>query len=203
MMTEPALPPGETLLLTLRLAGSVPRRLAGELLGQRVAAQEAARSAPTEAAAQAAHRQADKRFFADFDALLDAATVGPNYLEKEKLAEAVAGELLMLEELGFRVVCFAVVPNHVHAVLHRPASSGLSLYKALELLHQRTAALARRHLRGQLPFEADFWQTGFHEYAVADAPELVRIRQYVLAHAQRLRLPERFHDWPYLYLGAA
>ena len=203
MLTESELPPGETLLLTLRLAGSVPRRLAGELLGQRVAAQESARSAPTEAVAQVAHRQADKRFFADFDALLDAATVGPNYLEKDKIAEAVAGELLMLEELDFRVVCFAVLSNHVHAVLHQPASSGLSLYKALELLHQRTAALARRHLRSQLPPEADFWQPGFHEYGVADAGELARIRQYVLAHPQRLRLPERFHDWPYVYSGAA
>lgn len=46
-MTESELPPGETLLLTLRLAGSVPRRLAGELLGQRVAAQETARTAST------------------------------------------------------------------------------------------------------------------------------------------------------------
>ncbi|SMB81844.1 conserved hypothetical protein [Hymenobacter roseosalivarius DSM 11622] len=105
----------------------------------------------------------------------------------------------MLEELDFRVLCFAMVPNHVHAVLHLPASSGLSLYKALELLHQRTAALARRHLHGQLPHDADFWQPGFHEYAVADAAELARIRQYVLAHPQRLRLAERFHDWPYLY----
>lgn len=191
--------PAETILLTLRLAGTVPARAGRELHAQRVAAQEAARTAATDAEAHVAHRRADKQFFAGFDALLDAATVGTAYLEKEKIAEVVAGELLMLEELGFRVPCFAVLPNHVHAVLHLPAHSGVSFYKAVELLHQRTAAQARRILRGQLPAEADFWHPSFHDYAVADAAELARIRAYVLAHPQRLKLPARYHHWPYVH----
>ncbi|WP_426489668.1 transposase [Hymenobacter sp. 102] len=182
---------GETILLTLRLAGSVPARAGRQLHAQRVATQQAARSPE-------AHRRAEKQFFADFDALLDARTVGPAYLEKEKLAETVAGELLMLEEQGLRVPGFVLLPNHLHAVLHLPAGSGLSLPKAVELLHQRTAAQARRLLRGQLPPEADFWQTGFHELPLLDAAELARVQTYLLAHPQRLGLPERFHHWPYL-----
>lgn len=182
---------GETILLTLRLAGSVPTRAGRELHQQRTAAQAAADPA--------AHRRAEKQFFAGFDALLDACTVGPTYLEREKLAEMVAGELLMLEEQGLRVPCFVLLPNHLHVVLHLPGGLGLSLYKAVELLHQRTAVQARRHLRGQLPPEADFWQTGFHELPVLDEAELARIKGYLLGHAQRLALPERFHNWPYVY----
>ncbi|WBO84231.1 hypothetical protein [Hymenobacter yonginensis] len=74
------LPPPETILLTLRLAGSVPARAGRELHAQRVAAQETARGAATETEAQAAHRRAEKVFFAGFDALLDTRTVGPDYL---------------------------------------------------------------------------------------------------------------------------
>ncbi|GAB2795013.1 REP element-mobilizing transposase RayT [Hymenobacter luteus] len=188
------LPPGETILLTLRLAGSIPAQAGRELHTRRVAAQQAADSPET-------HRRAEKQFFAGFDALLDARTVGPSYLEKEKLAEMVAGELLMLEEQGLQVPCFVVLPNHVHAVLHLPPGQGLSLYKAVELLHQRTATQARRLLRGQLPAEADFWQTGFHELPVLDVEELARIKSYLLSHPPRLQLPERFHDWPYVYLS--
>ncbi|WP_180754367.1 transposase [Hymenobacter sp. DG01] len=187
------LPPGETIFLTLRLAGSIPAQAGRELHTQRVAAQQAADSLE-------AHRRAEKQFFAGFDALLDVRTVGPAYLEKEKLAEMVAGELLMLEEQGLRVPCFVIVPNHVHVVLHLPAGVGLSLPKTVELLHQRTATQARRLLRGQLPAEADFWQTGFHELPGQDAAELTRINSYLLSHPQRLTLPERFHDWPYVYL---
>lgn len=124
--------------------------------------------------------------------------MGPDYLAREKIAEAVAGELLMLEEQGLRVPCFVLLPNHLHAVLQLPAGAGLSLPKAVELLHQRTAAQAHRLLRAQLPPEADFWQPGFHELPVLDATELSRVHAYLLAHPQRLQLPERFHTWPYL-----
>lgn len=196
-----ALPPGETTLLTLRLAGSIPARAGRELHQQRIAAQDAARTAPTPAAAQAAHRRAEKRFFADFDALLDAAHVGQGYLEKEKIAAAVAGELLMLEEQGLRVPCFAMTFNHLHAVLHQPAGHRFALGKTVELLHQRTAQQARRILRGQLPAEADFWHPGAHELPLSDATELLRVQAYLLGHATRLRLPERYHDWPYQYQG--
>ncbi|MBD2713594.1 transposase [Microvirga sp. STR05] len=182
---------GATILLTLRLAGSIPARAGRELHAQRVAAQQAANS-------PGAHRRAEKQFFLDFDALLDARTVGPAYLEREKLAEIIAGELLMLEEQGLQVPGFVLLPNHLHALLHLPANAGLSLYKAVELLHQRTAAQARRLLRGQLPPEADFWQTGFHELPIVDELELRRVQTYLQAHPQRLSLPERFHSWPYL-----
>ncbi|AYA38064.1 hypothetical protein D3Y59_14065 [Hymenobacter oligotrophus] len=190
---------GDTLLLTLRLAGSVPARAGRELQEQRVAAQQAARTVASANEALAAHRQAEKRFFAGFDALLDAAPTGPAYLGKEKIAEAVAGELLMLEEQGLRVPCFVLLPNHLHAVLHQPAGHSLSLYKTVELLHQRTAALARRMLRGQLPAQADFWHPGFHELPVLDAAELQRVQTYLLGHAQRLKLPARYGEWPYAY----
>ncbi|RSK48125.1 transposase [Hymenobacter rigui] len=183
---------GETILLTLRLAGSIPARAGRELHARRVVARQAADSPE-------AHRRAEKQFFAGFDALLDARTVGPAYLEREKLAETIAGELLMLEEQGLQVPCFVLLPNHLHAVLHLPVRSGLSLPKAVELLHQRTAAQARRLLRGQLPAEADFWQTGFHELPVPDAAEQTRIKAYLLAHPQRLGLPERFGEWPYVH----
>lgn len=183
--------PDETILLTLHLDGSIPARAGRELHARRITAQQAADSSD-------AYHRAEKQFFAGFDALLDARLMGPQYLAKEKVAEAVVGELLMLEEQGLRVPCFVVLPNHLHAVLQLPAGTGLALLKVVELLHQRTAVQARRQLRGQLPPEAGFWQPGFHEVPVLDAAELARIRVYLLAHAQRLGLPERFQAWPYV-----
>lgn len=199
-MTPP--PPGETLFVTFRLAGALRHAVGRQLHADLQANLAVIRAGGlTEEQQRAAYQRAQKRFFAQFDAELDRREVGPVYLEKEKLAEIVAGELLMLEEQGFRVLAFAVLPNHVHAVLHLPADSGLSLYKSLQLLHQRTATQCRRHLRNQLPPEADFWQTGSYEYAVHDPDELTRLIAYVQHHAQRLRLPQRFHDWPYVFSG--
>ena len=192
----PDLDTAETILLTMRLAGSVPARAGRELHAQRVVAQTEARTDPDPTAAG---RRAEKQFFAAFDKLLDAHPTGPDYLGREKLAELVTGELLMLEEQGLRVPGFVLLPNHLHAVLVLPAQAGLSLYKTIELLHQRTAAQARRLLRGQLPPEADFWHPGSHELPIQDEAEQQRVLAYLAAHPARLGLPGRFHEWPYVH----
>ena len=113
----------------------------------------------------------------------------------------MAGELLLLEEQGFRVLAFALLPNHVHAVLHLPAGSGVSFYKALQLLHQRTAAQGRRVVRAQLPPGADFWQTGSYDYAVHDPAELLRLIDYVRRNAEQAGKSGRWLEWPYCYAG--
>ena len=120
------LPLGETVFLTFRLHGTVPATTARELQAELRQAQEAG----------TAHRRAQKQFFARFDAVLDRRPIGPQYFENEKIAEVLAGEIMMLEETSFVVHGFAILPNHAHLVLHLPARSGLALAKALDLLHR-------------------------------------------------------------------
>jgi putative transposase len=199
---SPALTPaGETIFTTLHLADSMPVQAYRKLHNQRILTQAAARMTTGAPEAWAMHRRAEKVFFAGFDALLDAAVVGPTFLEKEKLAGILAGEIMLLEEQGFQVLAFAVLPNHVHAVLHLPAGGGASFYKNLELLHQRTAAQCRRALRGLLPPEADFWQTSSYDYAVHDPAELLRLIEYVRRNAERVGKVGRWLAWPYCYVS--
>lgn len=143
--------PGETAFLTFRLHGTIPAATARALK----AALAQAPPAGTD------HHRARKQLFAAFDAVLDRGPIGPRYFENEKMAEVLAGEILMLEETGFTVHGFAILPNHAHLVLHLPARSGLSFAKALDLLHVRTDQHCRRLVRPKLPPEAAFWQPGW------------------------------------------
>ena len=177
-----------TSLLTFRLHGTIPTATGRELQAELRQAQEAGTD----------HRRAQKQFFAKFDAVLDRAPIGPSYFENEKMAEVLAGEILMLEETGFRVHGFAILPNHAHLVLHLPARSSLSFAKAVDLLHLRTAAACRRLVRPKLPPEAEFWQTGWYEYAVDDEAELTRILAYVRGNARAAGQLARFQAWPYV-----
>ena len=177
-----------TSFLTLRLHGTMPAATGRELKAALRQAQEAG----TE------HRLAQKQFFARFDAVLDRAPIGPNFFENEKIAEALAGEIMMLEETGFVVHGFAILPNHAHVVLHLPDSSTLSFAKALDLLHLRTGTVCRRLVRPKLPPEAEFWQVGWFEYEVQDEPELTRVLAYVRGNARQAGLSARFQDWPYV-----
>jgi putative transposase len=181
------MPSGETVLLTLRLPGTLTAATTRAL-------QAALRQAQ---ASGLDHRRAQKEFFVQFDAALDQASSGPRHFENEKIAEALAGEIMMLEETGFVVHGFATLPTHAHLVLHLPARSGLALAKALDLLHQRTAAACRCLVRPRLPPESPFWQPGWHAYPVADAAELTRILAYVGGQPRQAGLPQRYQEWPY------
>jgi REP element-mobilizing transposase RayT len=179
--------PGETAFITFRLHGTVPAATARELKADLAAAH----------AAGLDHRRAQKSFFAKFDAVLDRAPIGQRYFDSEKMADVLAGEIMMLEETGFVVHGFAILPNHAHLVLHLPAGSRLSFASAIDLLHQRTEQLCRRLVRPKLPPEAPFWQAGWFDYSVADAAELARILAYVGGQAQQVGLAQRFQAWPY------
>ncbi|WP_210513865.1 transposase [Hymenobacter terricola] len=182
------LPSGTTSFLTFRLHGTIPAATGRELKATLHQAQEAG----------TAHHRAQKQFFAKFDAVLDRAPIGAAYFENEKMAEVLAGEIMMLEETGFIVHGFAVLPNHAHIVLHLPESNNLSFAKAIDLLHLRTGTSCRRLVRPKLPPEAEFWQVGWFEYAVQDEAELTRLLAYVRGNARQAGLPARFQEWPYV-----
>lgn len=180
--------PGETVFVTFRLHGTLPATTTRELKAELRQAH----------AAGLDHRRAQKTFFAKFDAVLDRAPTGQRYFENEKIAEVLAGEIMMLEEIGFVVHGFAILPNHAHLVLHLPAGSRLSFAPAIDLLHQRTEQLCRRLVRPKLPPEAPFWQIGWFDYPVADAAELARIVAYVGGQTRQAGLAQRFQQWPYV-----
>ena len=181
--------PGETAFVTFRLPGTIPAATARELKAELRQAHEAGTD----------HRRAQKVFFAKFDAVLDRSLVGQRYFENEQLAEVLAGEIMMLEETGFVVHGFAILPNHAHLVVHLPASSRLSFAPAIDLLHQRTEQLCRRLVRPKLPPTAPFWQVGWFDYPVTDAAELARILTYVRGQVCQTGLPPRFQAWPYVF----
>jgi len=174
--------------LTFRLHGTIPAAIGRELKAELRQTQDAG----TEP------RRAQKQFFAKYDAVLDRAPIGAAYFENEKMADVLAGEIMMLEETGFVVHGFAILPNHAHLVLELPDNSPLSFAKAIDLLHLRTGTQCRRLVRPKLPPEAEFWQIGWFEYEVQDAAELARLLAYVRSNASGAGLPPRFQEWPYV-----
>ncbi|MGI4869989.1 MAG: hypothetical protein ACRYFX_02290 [Janthinobacterium lividum] len=177
----------QTSLLTLRLHGTIPAATALELKAQL----HLAHAPGTD------HHRAQKQLFARFDAVLDRAPTGQRYFEQEKIAETLAGEIMMLEETGFTIHGFAILPNHAHLLLHLPASSKLSFAKALDLLHLRTEAACRCLVRPKLPPEAAFWHPGWLEIPMQDEAELMRALAYVRGNARAAGLAQRYQEWPY------
>jgi REP element-mobilizing transposase RayT len=137
------------------------------------------------------------QMFVAMDRLLDEATEGPFYLAQPAIADCVVEALLHGDRVlrRFDLHAFAVMPNHVHALLST-GSPVPDVMKSLKSVTARQANLALGHTG--LPF----WQEENFDRDVRNADEFRRIRLYIENNPVRAGLsktPEQFRwssAWP-------
>jgi putative transposase len=191
-------PPGATLFLTFRLAGTIPRHLHEQLVAEQeeVAKRLAQMENKQEQARQKYLEQ--KRAFGQYDGILDSGKYGPTWLKDPRVAKLVVESLHHWDQKRYDLDCFTVISNHGHAVF-TPLESEPGLYFALStIMHS-----IKRHIA----FEANkvlgrngrFWQPESYDHVVRDEAELQRIRRYVLENPVKAGLVENWQDWPWSY----
>jgi REP element-mobilizing transposase RayT len=102
--------------------------------------------------------------------------------------DALIQEGLWLES---RLLCWVLMPDHLHALVHLGATEPLSsLVRRMKCI---TATAANRidMRRGAV------WMPGFHDRAVRHVDDLDRIARYVLDNPVRAGLVADVSDYPY------
>ena len=190
-------PPGATLFITFRLAGSLPAAVTYQLQEELEVELNAIREQliPAEERISAAYR-VKKAYFGKFDAQLDARAHGPNWLRQSAVSELIKVEIVLLVELEINVLSYCIMPNHVHLVVQLPETPGFSFGKMMQRLKGRTAYRANHLLKRGGPF----WQHESYDHLVRDARELERINTYVVMNPVKAGLVEDWQDWKYTYL---
>lgn len=189
-------PPGATLFITFRLAGSLPVTVIQQLqAGLEVALDTISQALPAEDQSAAAYR-ARKAYFGKFDTLLDGNTSGPNWLRQPAVAAVVRHEIELLPELKINVLSYCIMPNHVHLVLQLPDGPGFSFGRLMQRLKGRTACKANQLLQRNGPF----WQHESYDHLVRSTQELERINAYVVMNPVKAGLVENWEEWPFTAL---
>lgn len=107
--------------------------------------------------------------------------------------------------LGFALVGYVVMPEHVHLLIDE---SGASPSKILQVFKQRVSRRIRARKRGKrgqmaLPFgNAEpafrrFWQRRYYDFNVRSKAKLKEKLQYMHANPVRARLVAHPGDWPW------
>jgi putative transposase len=191
-------PPGATLFVTFRLAGSVPRAAVERLLQEAARRQEAWETV-VDPADGGERTYADmNRLFGRWDAVLHEARAGPSWLGRADIAAVVAGALYEGDGSRYDLVAFCIMPNHVHAVfspLGRQDGSYHSLSSIMRLLKGRTAREGNLVLGGR----GAFWEHENYDHVVRDQGELHRIVAYVLGNPVKAGLAEKPEEWEWSY----
>ena len=185
-------PPGATLFITFRLAGSLPMETIQRLEAETRYKQSEVELIPDPLARKEAALSANKQLFGKWDAELDTTTHGPKWLIEPAISNLVWDELQSLEGKWCALEAFCIMPNHVHLVCMPCSNEGgqVPLSKILHTLKGKTALQANRVLGRQ----GAFWQHESYDHVVRDEAELNRIVNYVLENPRRAGLPER---WTY------
>ena len=115
-----------------------------------------------------------------------------NIFESETNAKIVINELLKTgRELGFQILCYCLMPDHLHIVLS-PGDSTLSLSKFLNIFKGRTTAVFR-----EKEGLKKLWQRSAFDHVIRADEDLRAIVEYIRNNPVRKGIAEKADDYPY------
>jgi putative transposase len=191
-------PPGATLFITFRLAGSIPTEVLQQLRAEadRVEAILAGIPDPQARAERAYLEQ--RRLFGKWDTALDTAQSGPFWLRDPQIADLLAESLHHRDGRVYDLVAYCIMPNHVH-VVYTPLPKEDGTYHAMSAIMHSLKLYTAGESNLLLGREGQFWQHENYDHVVRDEAELRRIIWYVLNNPVKAGLVECWEDWKWSY----
>jgi REP element-mobilizing transposase RayT len=194
-------PPGATLFITFRLAGSIPAEILRGLFeeSEQIEKRLARISDPAERARQTDREH--RRMFGKWDKVLDSANSGPFWLRDERIAALVVETLHYLNGKRYTLNAFCVMPNHVHLVC-TPLAQSDDIYHPISAIMHSVKRHTAFHANKILERQGDFWQHENYDHIVRDEAEYNRIVAYVLNNPVNAGLVSSPEDWKWSYCNA-
>ena len=191
-------PPGATLFITFRLAGSIPAEILRQLLEEQEQAEKrlARIGDPDERMRQADRER--RRMFGSWDKALDSAQCGPFWLRDERIAVLVTESLHYLDNQQYTLEAFCIMPNHVHSVF-TPLEKDDGTYYSMSGIQHSLKRYTALHANRILERQGDFWQHENYDHVVRDEREFNRIAAYVLNNPVSAGLVSTPEEWKWSY----
>lgn len=191
-------PLGATFFITFRLAGSLPKSAVDALHEEMQRIQSEIQRLVNPAKRDKQSYQEQRRFFAKWDALLDAATEGPDWLRNSNIAKVVSKSLYFFDKQRYDLLAFCLMINHAHVVMTPLLKTKYQYYPLAQIIHSikgYTAGKANQILARS----GAFWQHKSYDHYVRDEGELARILAYVVNNPVKAGLVSDPHLWPWTY----
>jgi len=189
-------PLGTLLFITFRLIDSLPVTVLAALRRERNALEaELDRKNIEETVRQRWRMALRRRSFTKLDKQLERMGTGPTWLGQPEVADIVRESILYRHPDQYELICFTIMPNHVHMVFTHTRKD-LPVYDIIAKLKSFTAHQANKALGRKGPF----WQRESFDHVVR-AGQLPRTIRYVLDNPVAAGLAPHWRDWPYSWLN--
>jgi REP element-mobilizing transposase RayT len=171
--------------VTFRLADSLPVHVLAQWREERAALEKR-----NEAMRQPLSKEDQERlaylFSERVEAHLDAGH-GASWIRDPRVAKLVQDALLFFDGVRYTLLCWCVMPNHVHVVVHPHPGFNLS-----GINHSWKSFTAKEANR-VLGHKGDFWQTESYDHLIRNEENLRRRVEYTCYNPDEAGL----YDWPW------
>ena len=174
-----------TYFITFRLKGSIPKIKIKELVDWK--------DNLTQAKTRNEKYRQDLLFFGKYDKLLDN-NKKIQHLKNPKVANVVAKELHKYNNKEYSLICYSIMPNHVHLVFSLLENSN-SIDKIMQNIKRISAFYANQILNKK----GHFWQSESYDHIIRDEDELQRIVDYSIYNPVKAKLVDEWFKWDYTY----
>ena len=187
-----------TFNICFRLHGSLPISKIKEIKAERAQQLEALKKIATDLSPRIFLKmkfEISNDYFGKFDSLLDNPTSGPIYLGRTSIAKIVQDGLHFWDGKRFRLICYCIMPNHVHLMID---SCEDQLFTLLKSIKTYTARLSNQELgRTGNPF----WHKESYDNLVRNPRQLAHKAKYILNNPVKAGLVDYWEDWQHTYLS--
>jgi len=191
-------PPGATLFITSRLAGSLPVEVEKRLKAERREILIALRTVPKGSQEWEEMYLALRLHFAKYDKLLDHADYGPIWLSNPRIANLLASAIHHRDGLVYDLDAFSIMSNHFHLEM-TPLQEEDGTYIAMSAIMHSLKTYTARKANKLLNREGQFWQHESYDHYARHLKEQERIAIYIVNNPVEAGLASNWEDWPWTY----
>ncbi len=131
-----------------------------------------------------------RRLFLKYDSLLDSNEIGNGYLALQSITEIVKTILHYPDGKEYKLICYAIMPNHVHLVFEL-----LNENKGISKIMQSIKRISARRANQELNRSGKFWQDESFDRLIRDDKELFNTIKYVLMNPVNAGLVDDWEKW--------
>lgn len=137
-------------------------------------------------------------YFKRFDQLMDRSSFGSQWLKQEQIAQIVAETLHYHDGGRYELICFTIMPNHVHVVFnHDIDHTAVSVTDILQSIKKYSARRANEMLKRT---GYSFWQNESYDHVIRSDQEYENVIRYVIYNPVKANLCKEWKEWKWMYI---
>ena len=151
-----------------------------------------------------------KRFFAQYDDLLDEIEDGPIYLQQPEIAQLVADQMHRFDGDLYRLIAYSILPNHAHILIDtsiqvprlfdNTKSESLE-FDPLSAIMKKIKGPSAVYANRLLDRKGQFWQRESYDHYIRTGKEFNRVIAYILNNPVKARLVLNWENHPFTFVA--